>query len=88
MHEPYSQKTSLMVVGIVGCIALWVIVIAFTNMNNEINQLEKDVTQLKLQVPQHANTLPNDLMPAVPTPPATPSNLAEPKTPPPSEYFR
>ena len=48
IHKPYSQKTSLAVVAIVGCVALWVLVIAFTHMNEEINQLQKDVIDLKL----------------------------------------
>ncbi len=88
MNRPYSQKTSIAVVGIVGCIALWVIVIAFTNMNDEVNQLSRDVTELKTQVSHPANSAPAVSMPPVPTPPAIPVNLAEPKTPPPTGLYR
>lgn len=88
LHQSYNQRTSLAVIGIIGCIALWIVVIAFTNMNNELNQLQKDVTELKMQVPHRVNTAPEIGMPAVPIPPAiVPSTLTEPDTFPPSTPF-
>ncbi|MEK7103667.1 MAG: hypothetical protein AAB870_04945 [Patescibacteria group bacterium] len=93
MYKPYSQKTSLMVVSLIGCIALWVIVIAFTDMNNEIDRLGKEVTELKMFVHPSDKTAPTEkIIPTIPTTPPSvtpspaPSNVPEPKTPPQSEY--
>lgn len=83
MYKPYSQRTSLAIVAVVGCVALWAVVIAFTNMNDEINQLERDVATLKMQTTTKPHIPP--VQPAQPMKPTTtsPTNLPSlPGTPP------
>lgn len=36
-----------MIISLVGCIALWILVVAFANMNYEIAMIERDVAELK-----------------------------------------